>query len=110
MAAEPMFSPSGERETKKERSLHTVAFLASIVLTILAFGAVVYAIEGGASAGFVVAFLVGLAVVQAAFQAYIWMHLKDEGHAVPQLFFYVGVYVTVVIVIGILLMSWWTVA
>ncbi|MBE3595952.1 MAG: cytochrome C oxidase subunit IV family protein [Hydrogenibacillus sp.] len=107
MSTQPLYTPPGERETRRDRLHHTIAFAVSIFLTILSFGAIVYAIEQGASVGFVVAFIVGLAVVQSAFQAYIWMHLKDEGHTMPQLFFYIGVFVTAVTVVGVVLMSWW---
>ncbi|MBE3594042.1 MAG: cytochrome C oxidase subunit IV family protein [Candidatus Carbobacillus altaicus] len=102
------FKRPDRREIRSELKVQTTAFAVSIFLTILAFGAVVYAIEQGASQGFAVSFIIALAIVQVAFQAYIWMHLKDKGHGVPQLFFYMAVYVTAMTVIGLMFMSWWS--
>ncbi|MDY0324201.1 MAG: cytochrome C oxidase subunit IV family protein [Candidatus Carbobacillus sp.] len=102
------FKRPDRHEIQSERKIQTIAFAVSIILTILAFGAVVYALEQGVSQSFAISFIIGLAIVQVAFQAYIWMHLKDKGHGVPQLFFYIAVYVTAMTVIGLMLMSWWT--
>ncbi|MGE5701622.1 MAG: cytochrome C oxidase subunit IV family protein, partial [Clostridia bacterium] len=56
---------------------HIVAFFLSIVLTMLAFAAVAYE---AIPRKFVAPFIVLLAIIQAAFQFYVWMHAKDRGH------------------------------
>lgn len=62
--------------------VHVVAFFLSIVLTLLAFIAVGYE---AVPRKFVVPFIIMLAIVQAAFQFYVWMHAKDKDHEFPKI-------------------------
>jgi cytochrome c oxidase subunit 4 len=68
---------------------HIVAFVASLVLTALAFIAVAYEVV---PIGFTVPFIIGLAVVQAAFQLFVWMHLDQKGHEFPRVGILAGVF------------------
>lgn len=56
---------------------HYLTYIVSILLTMLAFGAVLF---GGMTKAFLLPFLVGLAAVQVIFQLAYWMHMKDRGH------------------------------
>lgn len=68
---------------------HIVAFIVSIVLTALAFLAVII----GGSSAWVVPFIIVLGIVQAGFQLYIWMHLDQKGHDLPAIGMYTGLLV-----------------
>jgi cytochrome c oxidase subunit 4 len=83
---------------------HYFAFALSIVLTMLAFAGVIY---GGLDRGFVLAFIVILAVVQAVFQMLYWMHMKDRGHLYPIMFIVMGAFVAVCAVITAVYWMWW---
>jgi cytochrome c oxidase subunit 4 len=72
---------------KESAKTHIVAFVASLVLTALAFIAVAYEVV---PVGFTVPFIIGLAVVQAAFQLFIWMHLDQKGHEFPRIGIFTG--------------------
>ena len=56
---------------------HLITFAISIVLTILAFAAVLIP---GLNKGFVYSLLVLMAIMQVLVQLGFWMHLKDRGH------------------------------
>lgn len=56
---------------------HYLTFAGSILLTMLAFAAVLY---GGMTKAFLVPFLIVMAVVQVVLQLAYWMHMKDRGH------------------------------
>jgi cytochrome c oxidase subunit 4 len=78
-------------KVKKEGAkTHIVAFVASLVLTALAFVAVAYEVV---PVGFTVPFIIGLAVVQAAFQLFVWMHLDQKGHEFPRVGLFAGAFV-----------------
>lgn len=89
--------------TRQETKHHLIAFIVSIILTILAFYAVPY--EGNPR--FVIPFIVVIAAIQAAFQLYIWMHMKDEEHRFPTMYIYVAVLVVLVTILAFLFMVWW---
>jgi len=84
---------------------HLISYAISLVLTALAFLAVIYqdALEGW----FIVGFLMLLAVIQALVQALYWMHMKDKGHMQPRIFMMAGVVVTFTCVVMALLWCWW---
>lgn len=84
---------------------HLISFAISIVLTGLAFIAVIY--QDVLEKWFVISFLVVLAIFQAVVQALFWMHMKDKGHAQPRLFLVGGVIVTITAVIMAFYWCWW---
>lgn len=93
----------GLNRSRQERKDHLIAFIVSIILTILAFYAVAY----GGNARFVIPFIVVIGAIQAAFQLYIWMHMKDEEHRFPTTYIYVAVLVVFVTILAFLFMVWW---
>lgn len=79
---------------------HIVAFIVSIVLTAFAFIAVIL----GGTAGWVIPFIIVLGIVQAGFQLYIWMHLDQKGHELPEIGIYTGVFVALTMLV---VFSYW---
>jgi cytochrome c oxidase subunit 4 len=75
---------------------HIVAFVASLLFTALAFLAVIYA----GSSTFIIPFIIVLAVIQAAFQLYIWMHMDQKGHDIPAIGMYTGLFVVFTAVVA----------
>lgn len=88
---------------KRELRNNLILFVMMLVLTILAFAAVIW---GGASAKFVALFILILAVIQAAFQMYYFMHLKEKEHGFPASFIASGVVVAVLTVATLMTLIW----
>ncbi|GIP34827.1 cytochrome C oxidase subunit IV family protein [Paenibacillus sp. J2TS4] len=83
---------------------HYITYIVSIVLTMLAFAAVIY---GGLSKAFLVSFLILLAAVQAVFQLAVWMHMKDKEHTFPIIGIIFGVIFGMCGVVAALFWIWW---
>ncbi len=75
---------------------HLVAFVVSIILTALAFLAVIV----GGTSGYVIPFIIVLGIIQAGFQLYIWMHMDQKGHELPELGIYTGLLVAIITIIA----------
>lgn len=82
---------------------HLITFGLSIILTALAFIAVLF---DAVPRGFVGPFIVGLAIVQALFQFFIWMHANQKGHNFPILMVFSGAFVTLLTVIAFIFWLW----
>jgi cytochrome c oxidase subunit 4 len=91
-------------EHKQDMRNHLIAFALSIIFTLFAFYAVANADFSNA---FKIPFILGLAVVQAGFQLYIWMHLSGKGHRFPAIFMYGGMFAAIVTVLGLVYLNWW---
>ncbi|MBE3554379.1 MAG: cytochrome C oxidase subunit IV family protein [Thermicanus sp.] len=91
------------RNVRRETKYHLVTFFASIVLTFLAFYPVAY----GVNPRFTIPFIVVLGAAQAAFQLYIWMHLRDKEHHFPTIFFYMAILIAFITILAFLFMIWW---
>ncbi|TCZ77798.1 cytochrome C oxidase subunit IV [Paenibacillus albiflavus] len=85
-------------------SPHILSYIVSIILTMIAFAAVLY---GGLDVGFVLILIVCLAIVQVIFQLFYWMHMKDRGHTMPIIFIAGGVVVIIPVIITALFWMWW---
>ncbi|MED4957850.1 cytochrome C oxidase subunit IV family protein [Paenibacillus macerans] len=83
---------------------HIIAFVFSIVLTLIAFAAVA---AGGVNVAFTVILLLVMAVLQVLVQLGYWMHMKDKGHMIPILFMFGGFFVAFTAVIAALYWMWW---
>ncbi len=81
---------------------HLVSFVLSVVLTVLAFVAV--AVE---KAAFVVPYILFLAIVQAVFQLFYWMHLSERGHRFPIIGIAAGAFVALTAVVTAIYWLWW---
>ncbi|HEX7066206.1 MAG TPA: cytochrome c oxidase subunit IVB [Bacillales bacterium] len=93
-----------KEKQKRELQHHLVSFGMMLLLTILAFIAVWYK---EASSMFVALFILLLAVIQAAFQMFYFMHLKDKGHGFPAGFIASGVVVAILTVATLMTLIWY---
>ncbi len=82
---------------------HIVSFIISIVLTALAFIAIIFEPE---ATGFVFPYIIGLAIVQAIVQLFVWMHLSEKGHIFPIIGMIMGVTVMITAVVTALYWLW----
>jgi cytochrome c oxidase subunit 4 len=100
-------SATGE-QTKRHRvegpQKHIIAFILSLVLTIIAFAAVA---AGEINTTFVYMILVVMAMIQVFVQLAFWMHLKDRGHLFPIISMIAGVVFVFAMVIMALYWVWW---
>jgi len=83
---------------------HYLTFAASILLTMLAFAAVIY---GGMSKAFLVPFLIFMAIIQVVMQLAYWMHMKDRGNAFPIIGLAFGAIVALTAVAAGVYWIWW---
>ncbi|WP_308638041.1 cytochrome C oxidase subunit IV family protein [Paenibacillus silvisoli] len=83
---------------------HIIAFIASILLTIIAFAMVA---AGEVNTSFIYIALVLMAFVQVFVQMAFWMHMKDRGHIFPIVGIMSGVVVVFTIVIMAEYWAWW---
>lgn len=97
-------SSAGERRRLEGPRNHYITYIISIVLTILAFAAVLY---GGLDKAFLLWFLVGLAIVQCVVQLAYWMHMKDKGHLFPIIGIIFGFIVALLAMAAAVYWTWW---
>lgn len=83
---------------------HVIAFIFSIVLTLIAFATVA---AGGVNIAFTVILLLTMAFLQVLVQLGYWMHLKDKGHMIPILFMIGGFFVAGLCIIAAVYWMWW---
>ena len=98
------YSTQGRPHRQEGPKNHFLAFGLSIVLTMLSFAAVMY---GELDRGFVLAFIVISAIVQATFQLVYWMHMKDRDHQYPIVFISFGAVIAITAVLSGVYWSWW---
>lgn len=91
------YKPEGPRN-------HYLTFMASIMLTMLAFAAVLY---GGMSKAFLVPFLIMMALIQVIMQLTYWMHMKDRGHVYSLIGLAFGGIIALTAVAAALYWVWW---
>lgn len=96
-------SPSSRHRVEGPKN-HYITFIISILLTMLAFAAVIY---GGLDKSFLFVFLLGLAFVQIIFQLAFWMHMKERGHIYPIIGLAFGLFVATGGVIAAVYWMWW---
>lgn len=98
-----MEKAEGQKQSKQKNVVlsHVISWAIMIVMTIVAFVAVGMELM---SPGFLIAFIVTLAIVQAFMQVYIFMHMKDE-KVYPALFMFWGAALGIILAVGV----WWMV-
>lgn len=100
---------SSSEETKKRHKhegpqKHIVAYIMSLILTLVAFAAVM---SGEVNASFIVFILLVMAGLQVFVQMGFWMHMKDRGHLYPIIGILTGVVVVFTMVIMAEFWAWW---
>lgn len=92
------------QKNKEEMQKQLISFALMIVLTLIAF--VVVATDS-LNKGFIVLLLFVMAIVQAGFQFYYFMHLKDKGSGMAAALIYGGVWAAFLTLAGLIVISWW---
>src|SRR5699024_7210950 len=91
-------------KNKKEMQRQLISFGLMIALTLIAF---VIVASDVLNKGFIVPIIFVMAIVQAGFQFYYFMHLKEKGHAMPATLIFGGVWCAFLTLAGIVVISWW---
>ena len=105
-----MTSQSASENNRKEQhrtegvKKHIVAFIFSVLLTLIAFVTVA---SGDINTDFVYIILVGTAILQVFVQLAFWMHMKDRGHTFAIIGILGGVFVVLLCVVMALAWVWW---
>ncbi|MEX2414713.1 MAG: cytochrome C oxidase subunit IV family protein [Paenibacillaceae bacterium] len=84
---------------------HFLAFALSLLLTLLAFIAIIF--QNVLETWFLLSFIILLAILQAVIQAVFWMHLKDRGHLQQRIFFTGGAFIALTAIIMAVYWVWW---
>lgn len=92
------------QKNREEMQKQLISFALMIVFTLIAFAVVA---TDTLSRGFVIPVIFLMAIVQAGFQFYYFMHLKDKGHAMPATLIYGGVWAAFLTLAGLMVISWW---
>ena len=95
---------SNKRHRMEGPQKHIVAFIFSILLTVIAFAAVA---SGEVNKNFVYIILVIMAILQVVIQLAFWMHMKDRGHLYPIIGIIFGVVVVLTMIVMALYWVWW---
>ncbi|MFD0962037.1 cytochrome C oxidase subunit IV family protein [Paenibacillus chungangensis] len=105
MASNHSAAPEQTKRHKVEGpKKHIVAFIFSILLTLVAFATVM---GGGINKDFIYIILIGTAVLQVFVQMAFWMHMKDRGHAFAIIAILFGVIIAFTAVIMAEYWAWW---
>ncbi len=93
-----------ERHRVEGTKKHVIAFIFSVLLTLIAFVTVA---SGEINTNFVYIILVGTAIIQVFVQLAFWMHMKDRGHTFAIIGILGGIFVVLLCVIMALSWVWW---
>ncbi|GGG16263.1 cytochrome C oxidase subunit IV family protein [Paenibacillus abyssi] len=94
----------GKRHKVEGPQKHVVAYIFSLVLTLLAFATV---IAGEVNTAFTYILLVFMAMLQVYIQMAFWMHMKDRGHIYAIIGILMGTFVVLTIVVMAEYWTWW---
>ncbi|GKS10986.1 cytochrome C oxidase subunit IV [Paenibacillus chitinolyticus] len=103
MSTNETTSPS-KRYKKESPANHYFSYIASILLTMIAFALVMY---GGLDKSFLYAFLIFMALIQITLQLAYWMHMKEKGHLFPIVGIIFGGIVALTAVAAGVYWTWW---
>lgn len=91
------------QKSKEEMQKQVISFALMILFTIVAF--VIVAVE--VSRVYVIPIIFIMAIIQAAFQFYYFMHMKEKDHGMPAALIYGGVWCAFLTLCGLFIISWW---
>ena len=104
MSSHSHTTSANKRHKLESPKNHYLSYIISILLTMLAFAAVMY---GGLDRSFLIMFLVGLGIVQSIFQLTYWMHMKERGHLLPIIGIMFGAIIAATAVLAAVYWMWW---
>src|SRR5690625_282785 len=92
------------QKNKEEKQKQLISFGIMTVFTLIAFAIVVV---GGISKVYVIPVLFIMAVVQAGFQFYYFMHMKEKDHEMPATLIFGGVWAAFLTLCALVVITWW---
>lgn len=92
------------QKSKEEMQKQLISFSLMIGFTLIAFAIVA---TESVSKIYLIPILFVMAIVQAAFQFYYFMHLKEKGHEMPALLIYGGIWCAFLTLSALLIITWW---
>lgn len=92
------------KKNKEEMQKQLISFGLMIVFTLIAFAMVA---TGGISKIYVIPVLFIMAIIQAGFQFYYFMHMKEKDHEMPATLIYGGVWAAFLTLCGLVVITWW---
>ncbi len=93
-----------KQKNKEEMQRQLISFGLMIVFTLISFAIVA---TGSIARMYVIPIIFLMAIVQAAFQFYYFMHLKDKDHDMPATLIYGGVWCAFLTLSGLIIITWW---
>ena len=91
------------QKSKEEMQKQLISFALMIVFTFIAFAMVA---TESISRMYVIPILFIMAIVQAGFQFYYFMHMKEKNHEMPATFIFGGVWAAFLTLAGLVVISW----
>ncbi len=92
------------QKSKEEMQKQVISFALMIVFTLIAFAMVA---TESISRMYIMPILFIMAIVQAGFQFYYFMHLKDKDHEMPATLIFGGVWAAFLTLAGLMVITWW---
>src|SRR5690625_2424818 len=93
------------QKNKEEMQKQLISFGLRIVFTLIAFAIVDV---GGISKVYVIPVLFIMAVVQAGFQFYYFMHMKEKDHEMSATLIFGGVWAAYLTSCALVVITWWS--
>lgn len=91
------------QKSKEEMQKQVISFALMILFTVVAFTIV----ATGVSKLYAIPIIFLMAIIQAAFQFYYFMHMKEKDHGVPAALIYGGVWCAFLTLCGLFIITWW---
>ena|SRR5690625_493021 len=92
------------QKSKEEMQKQVIAFALMIIFTLIAFAIVA---TDSINRMYIIPILFLMAIVQAGFQFFYFMHLKDKDHEMPATLIYGGIWAAFLTLAGLMVISWW---
>src|SRR5699024_5928652 len=92
------------QKNKEEMQKQLISFELMIVYTLIAFAIVAGC---GMCNVYVIAVLFIMAVVQAGYQFYYFMHMKEKDHEMPATLIFGGVWAAFLTLCALVVITWW---
>lgn len=93
-----------KEQSKDEMKRHVISFALMIIFTLASFGIVA---SGSFAPMVAIPLILGMAIIQVAFQFFYFMHMKDKDHEIPSTLIYGGVWCALLVLVGLGVISWW---
>lgn len=92
------------QKSKEEMQKQLISFALMIGFTLIAFAIVA---TESVEKIYIIPILFLMAIVQAGFQFFYFMHLKEKGHEMPALLIFGGVWAAFLTLAGLMVITWW---